>query len=65
MNIRNSITALPSEAVLLDQSALYVIWFHQQLVAACRTGDVETVQRLLSLGVNINDTYLVRACAYM
>ena len=65
MNIRNSITALPSEAVLLDQSALYVIWFHQQLVAACKAGDVKTVQRLLSLGVNVNDASWVRASAYM
>ena len=64
MNICNSIIALPSESVLLDQSALYVIiWFHQQLVAACRAGDVETVQRLLSLGVNVNDTDEVHICA--
>ena len=71
MNICNSTIALPSEAVLHDQSALYIIWFHQQLVAACRAGDVETVQRLLSLGVNMSilqmrDTYvhmcLMRMC---
>ncbi|KAL5481704.1 hypothetical protein EMCRGX_G021932 [Ephydatia muelleri] len=28
----------------------------KELVTACRAGDVETVQRLLSLGVNVNDT---------
>ena len=49
--------------MLLDQSALYVIiWFHQQLVAACRAGNVKTVQRLLSLGVNVNDRDEVHVC---
>ena len=65
MNICNSTIALPSEAVLHDQSALYIIWFHQQLVAACRAGDVKTVQRLLSLGVNVNPTDEVHICAYV
>ena len=61
----NAIIALPSEVVLFDQNALYIIWFHQQLVAACKAGDVETVQRLLSLGVNVNDRDKVHACAYV
>ena len=61
----NAIIALPSEVVLFDQNALYIMWFHQQLVAACWAGDVETVQRLLSLGVNVNDRDEVHACTYV
>ena len=33
----------------------------QQLVAACKAGDVGTVQRLLSLGVDINGSHEVQS----
>ena len=58
-----------SNAIIALQRSLYVTYIThilkiQQLVAACKAGDVGTVQRLLSHGVNANGSHEVQ-CTYM
>ena len=64
--IMHVVMALLLCSMVLHHSALCIkCILYQQLYKACEAGDVQTVQRLLSLGVNVNDEYEVHVSLHV